>query len=117
VWGWEREREEGSPGEGEKWPLVSLGREGGIHILYVCRKREFVFELSRSKSFSNSEAGTFPRVNKFLKRKALKISCRPSFLSSSLYPLHKMSTLAIYGGAGGLGRSLVTYFKSKGFVS
>ncbi|SAL95353.1 hypothetical protein [Absidia glauca] len=26
-----------------------------------------------------------------------------------------MSTLAIYGGAGGLGRSLVTYFKSKGF--
>ncbi|CAO3615973.1 unnamed protein product [Cunninghamella blakesleeana] len=26
-----------------------------------------------------------------------------------------MNTLAVYGGAGGLGRSLVTYFKSKGY--
>lgn len=28
-----------------------------------------------------------------------------------------MNTIAAYGGAGGLGRSLVTYFKSKGYVS
>lgn len=28
-----------------------------------------------------------------------------------------MSHLAVYGGAGALGRALVTYFKERGFVS
>lgn len=30
---------------------------------------------------------------------------------------HTMSHLAVYGGAGALGRALVTYFKERGFVS
>ena len=43
-------------------------------------------------------------------------------LSFSLFILfstytHTMSHLAVYGGAGALGRALVTYFKERGFVS
>lgn len=47
-----------------------------------------------------------------------KEKCRALFVHPSFSPYtNTMSHLAVYGGAGALGRALVTYFKERGFVS
>lgn len=53
----------------------------------------------------------------FLTRCCIKVSRSLFLFVHPSFSPYTMSHLAVYGGAGALGRALVTYFKERGFVS